>query len=77
MSLEEELGYDLLQEGLVEPGKKITNKKRKCYLCGVTIRSHIKKHAMAAPLPWYIEPTAACWECEGHIRDLNRHVTHT
>lgn len=32
---------------------------------------------MAAHLPWYIEPTAACWECEGHIRDLNRHVTHT
>ena len=42
-----------------------------------TLRGHIKRHVLAAHLPWYTDPTAACWECERRVRDISGHLSVT
>ena len=75
MSLEEEVGYDLSVEVSVDAGQLVPSRKRRtCNICGESIGEKIKRHAFAKHLPWYIEPLEACWECEVHVKDLNRHV---
>ena len=32
---------------------------------------------MAAHLSWYTDRTAACWECERHVRDIYGHLSGT
>ena len=53
------------------------NGQRQCMVCQMKLRSHVKRHVLKVHLPWYTDPTAACWECEGHVRDISRHLAVT
>ena len=51
--------------------------QRQCMVCQIKLRSHVKRHVLKVHPPWYTDPTAACWECEGHVRDISRHLAVT
>ena len=43
-------------------------------VCGVTYKVHMKRHVIDAHLPWYTDPTEACWECGCYVGKMSRHL---
>ena len=51
--------------------------QRQSMVCQANLRSHVRRHVLAIHLLWYTDPTAACWGCECHVRDISRHLAVT
>ena len=47
---------------------------RICQICDVGIKRHLKRHVIGTHLPWYTDPTEACWECGCYAANMPRHL---
>ena len=67
----------VLAESLDSSSISLVGKGKKCHLCGDNFGKHLRRHIFAKHLPWYTDPTASCWECEQHVKDLAWHLSVT
>ena len=76
MSLEAEADYDLGEEiNLGSNAAKSVKNRRKCSICGESVCGHVSRHTLGCHLPWYFDPTSACWQCHRYVKGkLSRHV---
>ena len=52
----------------------VSKRGRICNVCGVTYKGHMKRHVIDAHLPWYTDPTEACWEGGCYVGKMSRHL---
>lgn len=55
---------------------KKTKPRRKCPVCERRF-THVKRHVIAAHLPWYSVPETACFACQYQVSQLRQMKDHT